>query len=89
MEDEVDGLVDVEMLGHVVIDEAEALAAQMLHVLERSGLEVVDADDAQTLSDEVVAEVRAEEACASGDHSSRHLQSMLARYPASRVGLYE
>ncbi len=31
--DGVDGLVDLEMKGHVLVDEAEVVASEMLHVL--------------------------------------------------------
>ena len=39
---------------------------------ERAGLEVVDADDAVAAREQVVAEVRAEEAGAAGDEGGGH-----------------
>jgi hypothetical protein len=67
VEDEVDVLVDPDRLGHVVVDEVEALLVPVvLHVLERPGLEVVHADHAVALVEQVIAEVRAEEPGAAG-----------------------
>ena len=54
---DVDGLGDLEMLRDVVVQEHEALAPEMLHVLERAGLEIVDADDPVAVGDEEVGEV--------------------------------
>jgi hypothetical protein len=42
----------------------------VLDVLERARVEVVDADDAVTVGEETVAEVRAEEAGAAGDEDA-------------------
>ena len=57
--DEIDGLRDLEMRSDVVIDEHEAVAPEVLDVLERAGLEVVDADDPAAVGDEGVAEIPA------------------------------
>ena len=62
VEDEVDRLVDRDVLGDVVVQEEELVAAEVLEVLERRRLEVVDADHAVPLREQVVAEMRAEEA---------------------------
>jgi hypothetical protein len=40
----------------------------MADVLERPGIEIVDANDSVTARDEVIAEVRAEEPCSAGDN---------------------
>src|SRR5436190_3143194 len=56
----------------VVVDERERLTAQVLHVLERACLEVVDADDPVPGGEEGVAQVRTEKACASCDDGGRH-----------------
>src|SRR5205814_5680814 len=72
MEDVVDRLVDLDRLGHVVVEERERLVAQVRDVLERPRLQVVDTDNAVTLVKEVVAQVRTEEAGAAGDDRGRH-----------------
>ena len=73
VEDEVDALLDEEGLGDVVVDEEELVAVvQMFDVLQRPRVEVVDADDAVALRQEVVAEMRPEEARPAGDDRSSH-----------------
>ena len=73
MVDDVDRLVDLDVLDDVVVAELELRpAADVRDVLEAAGLEVVEADHAIVAREKVVAEMRAEEARASGDHSSRH-----------------
>ncbi len=72
VEDEVDRLVDLEMPRQIVVQEDKALAAEVLDVLERSGLEVVHADDPEPVRDEGIAEMRAEKACTSRDDGGRH-----------------
>ena len=59
MEDDIDGFVELEMQRHILVDEEELVAAEMLHVLKRARIQVVHADDAIPLGHEVVAEVRA------------------------------
>jgi hypothetical protein len=54
---DVDRLVDLQVEGHVVVDERERVAAEVLDVLERAGLEVVHADHPLALCEQVVAEV--------------------------------
>src|SRR5207247_5229295 len=71
MEDEVDGLLDEERLGQILVDEDEVGAVlDVLDVLQRARVEVVDADHAMALGQEVVAKVRPEEAGAAGDDRS-------------------
>src|SRR5213076_3135306 len=60
--DEVERLVDEERLRHVVRDEPERAVVDVLDVREGAAEQVVDADDAQASLEEVVAEMRAEEA---------------------------
>ena len=62
MEEVVDLLVDEERVDHVVVPEREPIVAQMLDVLERRDDQVVDADDAMPLLEQVFAQMRAEEA---------------------------
>jgi len=57
----------VNRLDNVVVEEREGVAADVRDVLERPRLEVVDADDAVALLQEVVAEVRSQEPGAAGD----------------------
>ena len=73
VEDEVDALIDEEGRGDVVVDEEELVAVvQMFDVLQRPRVEVVDADDAVALLQEVVAEMRPEEAGPAGNDRSAH-----------------
>jgi hypothetical protein len=65
--DEVDRPRDLDLLGDVVVQERERLVADVLDVPQRAGLEVVDADHAVAALEQVVAQVRAEEARAAGD----------------------
>jgi hypothetical protein len=48
--------------------ELEGLVAQMLDVLQRSRIEVVEADDPMPLPEQMLAEVRPEKAGAAGDY---------------------
>ena len=64
---EVDRLVDPDLLDHVVIHERERVVAQVIDVLERRRLEVVDADHPVPAPEQRLAEVGAEEARAAGD----------------------
>jgi hypothetical protein len=73
VEDVVHALLDEERLGDVVVDEEDVLAvSQVLDVLQRAGVEVVDADDAVALRQEVVAKMRPEEAGPAGNDRSAH-----------------
>jgi hypothetical protein len=75
---DVDRLVDLQVEGHVVVDERERVPAEVLDVLERAGLEAVHADHPLALGEQVVAEVRAEESGASRDHRRRHRGGAIA-----------
>ena len=72
MEDDVDRLVDLDVLDHVVVHERERVVADVLDVRERARLEVVHADDAIPLREQVLAEVGAEEAGSTGDDCVGH-----------------
>ena len=76
--DEVDGLVDEEGLDDVRVDVPELRAADVLDVRERAGLEVVDADDAIASRQQLVADMRSEEAGPAGDETGGHAQPSLA-----------
>jgi hypothetical protein len=68
VENEVDGLLEEEGLGEIVVQGLELrLGRDVLDVLERAGVEVVDADDTVPLGEQVIAEVGADEAGAAGD----------------------
>ena len=70
MVDEVDRLLDEVRLDDVDVQELEALGvADVLDVGQRPGLEVVDADHAVAAREQLVAQVRAEEAGAAGDQA--------------------
>jgi hypothetical protein len=90
--DEVHIALDVEVLGHVVVDEVEILAAEVLDVLERPGVEVVYADDAGAAFDQVIAEMRAEKAGSAGDDRGGHRRDSTGgsgRWPQSLRRLYK
>ena len=62
MEDVVDALLEEEGLGDVVVYEEEVLAVfQVLDVLQRPGVEVVDADHAVAVGQQPIAEMGAQE----------------------------
>ena len=87
VEDEVDG-AGVEGEGDVVVEEGEArLAGEVGEVGEAAGGEVVYAEDGVGggLGEEGVGEVRAEEACGSGDEDFLHLAAEAAS-SRSRAG---
>jgi hypothetical protein len=65
--DEVDRLVDLVVLGDVEHLEPEAGLADVTDVVERAGLEVVDADHAMAALEQEIADVRAEKAGTAGD----------------------
>ena len=81
MEDVVDRLVELDVLHEVVVDERERAIANVLDVLERSRVQVVDADHAVAALEQVVAEVRAEEAGSAGHDSSGHGRMIVALLP--------
>jgi hypothetical protein len=64
----VDLVLQKQRLRQVVIDEDEIVGANVRHVLQAARVQIVDADDPMPLREQVVAEMRAEEArTASGD----------------------
>jgi hypothetical protein len=60
-----------------VIKEEEAVVADVLDVLERARVEVVDAQDAMSLLEQVLAQMRAEESGSPGYDGGRHDDYML------------
>jgi hypothetical protein len=70
--DDVDRLVDLEVLDHVVVAEDEVLVADVLDVPQRARQEVVDTDDPVTLCEQVPAEVGAEKTRSAGDDRRCH-----------------
>jgi hypothetical protein len=68
----VDGTFDLDVLDDVVVDEQEVVAADVLEVLERARLEVVDAEHAVALREEVIAEMGAEEPGSARDDAGTH-----------------
>jgi hypothetical protein len=77
VEDEVDRLVNLDVLDQVMIEEEESLVTDVLDVLERARVEVVDAKDAMSLLEEVLAQVRAQESGSPGYDGGRHDDYML------------
>ena len=72
VEDEVDRLLDLEVLGHVVVHEDEFAGPDVLDVAQRARDQVVDADHPVAPLEQVVAEMRAEEPGSSGDDRRWH-----------------
>ena len=72
MEHDVDGLADLEVQRDVVVDEEEVVVPQVLDVLQRARVQVVDGDDPIPLAQQVIAEVGAEEAGPTGNDGRRH-----------------
>ena len=64
--DEVDVLGHVDVLGDVDVAEDEGVVADVGDVLQRPGLEVVDADHPVALPEQVLTEMGAEEAGPAG-----------------------
>jgi hypothetical protein len=67
VEEIVERALQVEVLGDILLDEAEVLSAeQMGNVVQGAREQVVHADDGMALREQPVTEVRAEEAGAAG-----------------------
>ena len=65
--DEVDVLLDEVRVDDVEVEVDELGPADVLDVVERAGLEVVDADDAVPALEQRIAQMGTEEAGAAGD----------------------
>jgi hypothetical protein len=70
--DEVDVLVHEERVDDVRVQVREIGRADVLDVLQRAGLEVVDADHTVPASEELVAQVRAQETGPSRNQAGGH-----------------
>jgi hypothetical protein len=70
--DEVHRLLDEERLDDVVMQVHELGDTDVLDVRERPGLEVVHADHTVTAAQQLVAQMRPQEARAPGDKARRH-----------------
>ena len=70
--DEVDVLGNVDLLDDVDVAEVEGVVADVLDVLQRPRLQVVDADHPMALAKQVLAQMGAEEPGASGDYAGAH-----------------
>src|SRR6266511_934786 len=83
MEHRVDRPGDVDVVGHVHLDELEVLAAEILDVGGPAGEQGVHADDLEPLGQQPAAQVRPEETGPAGDHRSRHAYLPLRSRPAT------
>ena len=72
MENDVHRSVDVDVAGHVVSNELERAAAQVLKVAEIARQQVVDADDRVTAIEQRFAEMRSQESGGAGDDDSQY-----------------
>ena len=71
--DEIDLAVDLDRLRQVLVQEGEPVVADVLDVLQRTGVQVVDADHAVALGQQPIAEMGAQEPRSPGDHAGAHL----------------
>lgn len=70
---EIQRFIDGDVLGDIVLDEAEiGVTLQVGDVLRAAGDEVIHPDDAHALGEQGVAEVRAEEAGSASDEGGFH-----------------
>jgi len=77
VQDRVDGTLDVEVRGHILLDEGEpGIAEQVRDVVRAPGEEVIDADDGVAVGKEPLAQVRTDEAGAAGDDDACHACSV-------------
>ena len=67
-----DRLFDLDVLRQVVVQEDEVVTADVLDVLERPRVEIVDGDDAMSLREQVIAEMGAEKTGSAGDDGGGH-----------------
>ena len=72
VEDAVERALEVDVVRDVVLHEHEVAAGQVLDVRHVAGDQVVHADDGVAVVEQVLGEVRAEEAGGAGDESARH-----------------
>ncbi len=82
--DEVERLVDGDRLDDVVMHEEERVVPEMCDVLERRGLQVVEAEHAMAALEKRLAKVRAEETDATGDERGRHVSMLSTRSGGSK-----
>src|SRR5215208_7362207 len=87
--DGVHRLVELQVLGHVVVQEHERVVAQVLEVLQRAGLEVVHADHAVARLKQVLTKMGAEKPGSSGDYSGGHERIMVTTPQAGSGRSYE
>src|SRR5204863_3175529 len=76
MQDVVDGTVDVDVVGDVVLDEREVPVRQVRYVGRIAGQQVVDSNDRVVAIEECLCEVRSDEPGGAGDDHpllSRHV----------------
>jgi hypothetical protein len=89
VEHEVDRLVDVDPLDHVVVHERESVVPDVLEVRESARLEIVHADDAMPLREQVFAEMGAEEPGSAGNDGSGHWRVRIPPVSADPRDPYE
>ena len=67
MKHEVDGAIDMNEVGDVVLDEREVVTREVRDIREVASQEIVDADNRTALVEQRVREVGSYEACRSRD----------------------
>ena len=87
--DEVEGLGELHVVREVLRQKGEGVAPQVLDVRQGPRLEVVEADDAVTLREQRLTEVRAEKTRAAGHEGGRHRARSYPPTPAARDRAYE
>ncbi|KKK62906.1 hypothetical protein LCGC14_2999660, partial [marine sediment metagenome] len=73
--DEVDRPLDLDAFSQVLVHELEVGGADVLDVLERPRVQVVDADHPLPALQQVLAQVRAHESRAAADNTGSHAGS--------------
>ena len=85
VEDVVHPAFDVDELGQVDVAEVEAVVADVLDVLQRPRVEVVEAHDLVILGEQALTQVRAQESGSAGHHRAFHHEPPFHRRPCKSI----
>ena len=77
--EDVVNLLCIEWPANIRLDELKLrLSLQMFEILERTGAEVIDANDGVAIGEQCIREMRAEKACCTGDQDTHQACSPAA-----------